>query len=95
MRNPLSENAMNIALADALADKLKHAAEQTPEARGYNRAMINYANIVKSVTKTGTLAEKIEVERALLERDLLNAGADQKLRKEAESAIANFNRIKR
>ena len=90
MRKSSSGNAAKIARADAVADKLKQVAGLTPEAHNYERGMIEYAQIIKSTIETGTLAEKIDVERALLERDLLSAADNPKLLKEAEEAIANF-----
>jgi hypothetical protein len=90
MRKSSSANAAKIARADVVADKLKQVAGLTPEAQNYERGMIEYAQIIKSTIEKGTLAEKIDVERALLERDLLSAAGNPKLLKEAEEAIANF-----
>ncbi len=79
-----------ITMADTFAEKLKQAASQTREAQDYNRGMIKYAQLIHSIIKKGTLAEKIETEQALQERDRVNAGDNPKLLKEAEDAIVNF-----
>jgi hypothetical protein len=75
---------------DIVSYKLKQIVELTREAQNYNEGMIEYAQVIESIIKTGTLAEKIETEQALQERDRLSATGNPKLVEEAEAAIVNF-----
>lgn len=89
-RKPSPTIAEKITRADAVAETAKRVAGQTREAQNYDAAMCKYAQTIRTIIEKGTLAEKVEVERTLLERDLFNANDDPRLVKEAEEAIANF-----
>ncbi len=59
--------------ADLLVNELLKSREQSREAREYNAGMSAYANIIEDIARHGALAEKIEAEIALQERDFDNA----------------------
>ncbi len=84
--------AKRIALSDYLSNQLLRTREETREAAEYNQNLKNYAQFIGDIAAKGTLADKIEAEIALQERDLLhaeNTGNPVHI-KEAEAARIDF-----
>ncbi len=92
-KNKKSEQGgKNIILADILAKNLLDAREESREAMDYNKGMLAYAQILNDISRNGTLAEKIEAEITLQERDLEHAESIGSVRlvREAKAAMVDF-----
>ena len=59
--------------SDAITLILKKAVEQSREVQDYNNAMLDYAEVVANIARTGTLGEMVDAAIALQDQDLRKA----------------------